>query len=1136
MAAPFLLGALATSMLAQAAPSSSQEPKRDAEDETIVLSPFEVKADTRGYYSANTMSGTRFNAKLDDLASAITVVSKEQMQDFAMLDINDVFMYTASTEGTATYTDYVVDRNGSVQDNVQLNPTGANRVRGIAPANVSLNNIESMNRVAMDPILLEGVEISRGPNANVFGLGNPSGTVNQILASANLQRDRNQVQLRVDDWGGFRSSLDANRVLLNNKLAVRVSAVYQNEAFTRKPSGVKTERYNAMVKYQPFKGTSISGGVFYYHMYGNRPNALPPRDDVSYWLSQGSPTWDPVTRTIHVNGTSRTLANPTNGSYPSSAPDFFNSGYLGSLDSQLFIDQNGIGYWAGPMMVTGANPSTGATLNRFLQASPYAGITGSTAKPSTQPLFTTIPSLTDKSIYDWSSINLASVNNVWDTNLTSYLQIDQTLLNSPRNWLVVQFAYLGEDSKRYQRNLLGTANDNGVSGLYSIDINERLLDGTPNPYFLRPYISTDKPRTVLTPAKWETYRAQVAYRLDLTQESGFLKWLGMHQFTAYDEYKYRINRQYSYRDVITNGLSWITPGVYRGNQSQVSGTPALIATTRSNYRYYVGDNVGNNVDYAPVGFDYGSYPYVWGNYTTGAFTRDPATLGLGAVTDATGYTNNSKVILKTMGAVMQNHWLNDSIVTTVGIRRDKVFTKFGYQTVLLNPDGLTFNTATTDSWAPNWRSNTGDTKNYQIAVRPFRELPFAKQLEGGTGFNHYLGGFLRSLNLYYNKSDSFIPSTPAQDLFLNKLPDPSGEDKSWGVGFTLLDNKLNVRITHYKNSQLNSRNSDANTMAQRIIRHDLPLAGTTPARYVLYNVAGATVANSSNYNRIGWIKADPNHPERMQWSDEQVMTELENVMGMSRELMQALINPDPPIAATNDVHAKGTEVEVNFNPNRYWTLTGSFTEGTAQTDNISLALQQWIDQRMQVWTKLKDPTVAATAANPDQLWWKTLYPSASQTPEQNFISWIQAPYGVIKQLEGKSNPSYRRYNVKVASSYQLAGITDNHIVKNFTVGGAVRWESKGAIGYYGLQTYPATITDLDASRPIYDSDHIYFDGFITYKTKLFRDKIRAAFQLNVRNIQESGRLQPVGAYPNGVAHTYRIVDPRQFIFQTTFEF
>ena len=71
-------------------PASSQNP-----DEVISLNPFEVTSNNdRGYYATNSMSGTRFNTKLDDLASSISVVTKEQMSDFAMLDINDIFAYT----------------------------------------------------------------------------------------------------------------------------------------------------------------------------------------------------------------------------------------------------------------------------------------------------------------------------------------------------------------------------------------------------------------------------------------------------------------------------------------------------------------------------------------------------------------------------------------------------------------------------------------------------------------------------------------------------------------------------------------------------------------------------------------------------------------------------------------------------------------------------------------------------------------------------------------------------------------------------------------------------------------------------------------------------------------------------------
>ena len=49
------------------------------------------------------------------------------------------------------------------------------------------------------------------------------------------------------------------------------------------------------------------------------------------------------------------------------------------------------------------------------------------------------------------------------------------------------------------------------------------------------------------------------------------------------------------------------------------------------------------------------------------------------------------------------------------------------------------------------------------------------------------------------------------------------------------------------------------------------------------------------------------------------------------------------------------------------------------------------------------------------------------------------------------------------------------------------------------------------------------------------DRVGATLQLNVRNIQEGGRLQAIGVYPDGTPHTYRIVDPRQFILTATFD-
>jgi hypothetical protein len=175
-----LLGA--GSMFGQTAPATpSPAAGRStvkAPDETVVLTPFQVVADERGYQSFNTLSGTRLNSKLEDLGSSITVVTKQQLIDTAAIDINDVFLYEANTEGTGNFTQFNTNRTGGVQDNVSADPQTANRIRGIGGtgasgtgsntnstfgANTAIGNFASNAKVPLDLYNIDSVEINRGP-------------------------------------------------------------------------------------------------------------------------------------------------------------------------------------------------------------------------------------------------------------------------------------------------------------------------------------------------------------------------------------------------------------------------------------------------------------------------------------------------------------------------------------------------------------------------------------------------------------------------------------------------------------------------------------------------------------------------------------------------------------------------------------------------------------------------------------------------------------------------------------------------------------------------------------------------------------------------------------------------------------
>ena len=140
-----------------------------------------------------------------------------------------------------------------------------------------------------------------------------------------------------------------------------------------------------------------------------------------------------------------------------------------------------------------------------------------------------------------------------------------------------------------------------------------------------------------------------------------------------------------------------------------------------------------------------------------------------------------------------------------------------------------------------------------------------------------------------------------------------------------------------------------------------------------------------------------------------------------------------------------------------------------------------------------------------------------------------------RELEGQSAPGQRKYRGAVTTNYSF----DEGRFKGFSVGGSQRWESKSVIGYYGRASglNGSTLLDVsDVSRPIYDSDNSYTDLWAAYTRRILNDKVRWKLQLNIANVFEDGGLQAVGVNYDGSPYAFRIVDPRQFILTSSFDF
>ncbi|MGA2444621.1 MAG: TonB-dependent receptor plug domain-containing protein [Opitutaceae bacterium] len=358
-----------STLLAQQAAPPAATPAATTSEEVVKLSPFTVNTTKDvGYFAENTLAGSRINTNIGDLAASITVVTKQQMEDTASTNINDIFRYEASTEGSRTYSPSIVDRN-TVKDSIAGYSYGnngatttnaqSNRIRGLNAPDAAINNYTTNNRIPLDEYNISSVEISRGPNSLLFGLGTPAGVVNANYLQAALNRDTNSVTLRIDQNSSYRTDIEINRSLIPDKLAIVGALLYDNEQFERKPSRDLYRRQYAALTYKPFKNTTIRVNVENYQNDANRPNYFTPRDQVTPWLQAGKPQYDPVTRSITIPGSINVPAGVVLGSLAGITP------YLPTGSGQVL----------GPYVSNTLSPGYTFALNKVLGSSGISTLT-----------------------------------------------------------------------------------------------------------------------------------------------------------------------------------------------------------------------------------------------------------------------------------------------------------------------------------------------------------------------------------------------------------------------------------------------------------------------------------------------------------------------------------------------------------------------------------------------------------------------------------------------------------------------------------------------------------------------------------------------------------------------------------------
>ncbi|MBK1875958.1 hypothetical protein JIN87_03700 [Pelagicoccus mobilis] len=254
-----------------------------AEEEVFELSPFEVTAENdRGYVAENTLSGTRLNTAVKDLATTMSILTEQVWQDTASTDINDMLIFTPGAEKSESQFGRGNSRQQWWGDNTMF--------RGVQVENIVRNQFRS--NIPSDTYNASRFEISRGPNAVLFGVTRePAGLVNRTTQDATFTRS-NELQVRIDDNGSYRTSLSLNQVLIEDKLAARVSLLDSNSNHWIQPGFQDQERAYFALNYTPNEKLSVKFRGEHLSWDRAAVNPSVPADRVTAWINAGKPGVD----------------------------------------------------------------------------------------------------------------------------------------------------------------------------------------------------------------------------------------------------------------------------------------------------------------------------------------------------------------------------------------------------------------------------------------------------------------------------------------------------------------------------------------------------------------------------------------------------------------------------------------------------------------------------------------------------------------------------------------------------------------------------------------------------------------------------------------------------------------------------
>ena len=1120
---------------------------QETDDEQVIeLSPFTVDstADT-GYAATQSLAGTRIKSNLRDVSATVQAVTKEMLDDLGATSLNELLSYTTSTEAGGDLGNFTgVGVGGSdvgADAGARAQPQNNLRVRGIGAPDLTRSYF--LTDIGFDSYNTERVEINRGANAILFGLGSPAGVVNNSLLTAALHRDRGRAKFTFDQNGSVRSELDYNKVLIDDKLAIRVAAVYDDKKYQQKPAYELDERLflTATWKIDDRSFLRVNGETG--TIEANRPSVIAPTDWISGWLLAGKPIHD-----LYYQGTPtvvpgiqsrlREINDLTQGW--TGVPDgvVLDLGLGTVVNSSDAIDQpvvNSPGVFAFGTLNVYDVSTPGATpvgLSMLQQNHwPRRGSTIHPLKPTHVVAYQDYrlrdtaglnhlygdsatgveeQGLNTRDVFDWVNNMLggstADQNTKFDTFNAS---IDRLFLEEKNLGIELVF-----DHQYYESDAFTPFQDR-FAGI-SIDSNPHLplTDAgvlQPNPNYLRPYTFTRYNQRIIRENTRTAARATAFYTLDLEEkfESKWLSWLGEHTFTGL------WNEQESEEDFRRLELHHTDPFFARfGSQPLGTGFNTLI-----NQRVYLGPAVSPNISSLPevqvsgvgnlklwdtttinnyVMWNGGIQPGTTNSRANGNTAPGAAEIlrvggpdGFGNIQTfsepASAYVigaSKSLEVIDTAAFNAQSKFFGGNLVGTYGLRRDTLESTKSNETDFdrnENTNEIIFDSLDLANLQPD--NLEVDTTSWGVVGY----LPQAwVELPGRS-----------DLSVHYGESENFRPEAGRINHMGVALPDPGGDTKEYGFTVTMFDRKLSARVNWFETNLTNasrgySTGQFGGLWTQR------PDAFVTGYNTGVGSPDPVIAAGADLHLAAAQAILDSAPP---------AYAELRNIRFVY-DADGGLLGIDSDGASftdTQDLAAKGVEFELVYNPTPNWRLALNVAQQETTATNVNPNARIMAEQVLATLDTVV-PGYGLTIGEMPSWFFYGWDPSRQgglrfQDPQSNaepqtMREWTEAGFQTLRTslaAEGTQSPEQREWRVNLMTNYRFR----EGALKGFTVGGAFRYESAAIVDYPLIPNEDGNLVG-DIENPYFNGNTHNYDFWVGYELKVFKD-VNWNIRLNVRN-------------------------------------